>query len=47
MFNYFSKGLGSVDETKPFDTYNWGYDTVHFNAIEGSYSFILKIQKNV
>lgn len=30
--------FGSVDETKPFDTYNWGYDTVHFNAVEGGYS---------
>lgn len=29
---------GSVDETKPFEKYNWGYDTVHFQAVEGSYS---------
>jgi pullulanase len=30
--------FGSVDETNQFETYNWGYDTIHFNAIEGSYS---------
>lgn len=30
--------FGSVDETKQLETYNWGYDTVHYNAIEGSYS---------
>lgn len=29
---------GSFDETTPLDTYNWGYDTTHYNAIEGSYS---------
>lgn len=29
---------GSFDETSPLDAYNWGYDTTHFNAIEGSYS---------
>ncbi|MFN7250567.1 MAG: type I pullulanase [Anaerobacillus sp.] len=30
--------FGSVDETSQFEKYNWGYDTIHFNAIEGSYS---------
>ncbi|OIJ09264.1 type I pullulanase [Anaerobacillus arseniciselenatis] len=30
---------GSVDETEPLKTYNWGYDTIHYNALEGSYSF--------
>ncbi len=30
--------FGSVDETKQLETYNWGYDTIHYNAIEGSYS---------
>ncbi|WNF36102.1 type I pullulanase [Bacillaceae bacterium IKA-2] len=30
--------FGSVDETTLLDHYNWGYDTTHFNAIEGSYS---------
>ncbi len=30
--------FGSVDEAKQFDQYNWGYDTIHYNAIEGSYS---------
>lgn len=29
---------GSLDETAPLDVYNWGYDTTHYNAIEGSYS---------
>lgn len=29
---------GSFDETRALDTYNWGYDTTHYNAIEGSYS---------
>ncbi|MCT8137287.1 type I pullulanase [Anaerobacillus sp. CMMVII] len=30
--------FGSVDETKQFESYNWGYDTIHYNAVEGSYS---------
>ncbi|RXI98628.1 type I pullulanase [Anaerobacillus alkaliphilus] len=30
--------FGSVDETRQFDKYNWGYDTIHYNALEGSYS---------
>ncbi|WP_139193132.1 type I pullulanase [Anaerobacillus alkalilacustris] len=30
--------FGSVDETKSLDKYNWGYDTIHYSAIEGSYS---------
>jgi pullulanase len=30
--------FGSVDESNQFASYNWGYDTIHFNAIEGSYS---------
>ena len=28
----------TVDEEKPFEKYNWGYDPLHFNALEGSYS---------
>lgn len=28
----------TVDELNPFDTYNWGYDTMQFMALEGSYS---------
>jgi len=28
----------TVDEEKPLEKYNWGYDPQHFNAPEGSYS---------
>ncbi len=28
----------TVDEEKPFEKYNWGYDPLNFNAPEGSYS---------
>lgn len=28
----------TVDEEKPFEKYNWGYDPQHFNALEGSYA---------
>ncbi len=28
----------TVDEEKPHEKYNWGYDPQHFNALEGSYS---------
>jgi pullulanase len=28
----------TVDEEKPNEKYNWGYDPLHFNAVEGSYS---------
>jgi len=28
----------TVDEEKPNDKYNWGYDPQHFQALEGSYS---------
>jgi pullulanase len=28
----------TVDEEKPLEKYNWGYDPQHFNAIEGSYA---------
>lgn len=28
----------SVDELNPFDKYNWGYDPVNYNVVEGSYS---------
>ena len=28
----------TVDEEKPLEKYNWGYDTQHYNALEGSYS---------
>lgn len=30
--------FASVDEDNPSLFYNWGYDPVHFNALEGSYS---------
>lgn len=30
--------FGSVDETKPFEQYNWGYDPVQYFTPEGSYS---------
>ncbi len=28
----------TVDEEKPLEKYNWGYDPLHYNAPEGSYS---------
>ncbi len=28
----------TVDEEKPYEKYNWGYDPLHYNALEGSYS---------
>jgi len=28
----------TVDEENPNEKYNWGYDPMHFNALEGSYS---------
>ena len=28
----------TVDEEKPLEKYNWGYDPLHFNAPEGSYA---------
>ncbi|MCF6332588.1 MAG: type I pullulanase [Draconibacterium sp.] len=28
----------TIDEEKPLEKYNWGYDPQHFNALEGSYS---------
>lgn len=28
----------TVDEEKPLEKYNWGYDPQHYNALEGSYS---------
>ncbi len=30
--------FATVDEEKPLDKYNWGYDPLHFNALEGSYA---------
>ncbi len=30
--------FATVDEEKPFDKYNWGYDPLHYNALEGSYA---------
>jgi len=30
--------FATVDEEKPLEKYNWGYDPLHFNALEGSYS---------
>ncbi len=28
----------TVDEEKPHEKYNWGYDAQHYNSLEGSYS---------
>src|SRR5690554_3822207 len=28
----------TVDEEKPREKYNWGYDPLHYNALEGSYA---------
>jgi pullulanase len=28
----------TVDEEKPSEKYNWGYDPLHYNALEGSYA---------
>jgi len=28
----------TIDEEKPLEKYNWGYDPQHYNALEGSYS---------
>jgi len=28
----------TVDEERPLDKYNWGYDPLHYNALEGSYA---------
>lgn len=28
----------TIDEEKPLEKYNWGYDPLHFNAPEGSYA---------
>ena len=30
--------FGSIDESKPTDQYNWGYEPKNFNAPEGTYS---------
>ncbi len=30
--------FATIDEIKPLEKYNWGYDPQHFNALEGSYS---------
>ena len=30
--------FATIDEEKPFDKYNWGYDPLHYNAPEGSYA---------
>jgi len=30
--------FATVDEDRPFEKYNWGYDPLHFNALEGSYT---------
>jgi len=30
--------IATIDEEKPLEKYNWGYDPQHFNAPEGSYS---------
>jgi len=30
--------FATVDEEKPLEKYNWGYDPMHFNAPEGSYA---------
>lgn len=35
IFDYSSQ---SVDERRPLERYNWGYDPLHYNTPEGSYS---------
>ncbi|ALC82056.1 MULTISPECIES: type I pullulanase [Bacillus] len=30
--------FGGVDENNPSESYNWGYNPIHFNAPEGSYA---------
>lgn len=30
--------FATVDEENPLDKYNWGYDPLHYNALEGSYA---------
>ncbi len=30
--------FATINEEKPLESYNWGYDPQHFNALEGSYS---------
>lgn len=30
--------FATIDEEKPDDKYNWGYDPQHYNALEGSYA---------
>ncbi len=30
--------FATVDEEKPLEKYNWGYDPLHYNALEGSYA---------
>jgi pullulanase len=30
--------FATVDDEKPLERYNWGYDPQHFNALEGSYA---------
>ncbi|WP_340112184.1 type I pullulanase [Maribellus mangrovi] len=30
--------FATIDEEKPLDKYNWGYDPLHYCALEGSYS---------
>ncbi len=30
--------FATVDEEKPLEKYNWGYDPQHYNALEGSYA---------
>ncbi|NMB20974.1 MAG: type I pullulanase, partial [Firmicutes bacterium] len=30
--------FATVDELKPMDSYNWGYDPLHYNVPEGSYA---------
>lgn len=34
----FDFSSNSVDELNQFDKYNWGYDPVNYNVVEGSYS---------
>lgn len=38
--------FGSVDEKYPNIFYNWGYDPVHFRALEGSYASHPEIARN-
>jgi pullulanase len=38
LLPFYDYSTESVEETKPDERYNWGYDPEHYNAPEGSYS---------